>query len=167
MSEMRVSLPFEGGCQCGAIRYCVNAIPLTLYCCHCTECQAQSSSAFGMSMLVSGDSLEVDWDATKAWSRPTHSGNVIDCHFCPGCGSRLFHVDRSGDSAEIGVVSIKAGSLDDHSWLRPIGHLWTNSKQPWFEVPPEMLSSKRDPGDLEPYFSRWREVSASWFGPLA
>ena len=55
MSGKKVVLPLEGGCQCGAVRYAISAAPLTLYCCHCTECQAQSSSAFGMSMLVDYD----------------------------------------------------------------------------------------------------------------
>jgi hypothetical protein len=26
---------------------------------------------------------------------------------------------------------VRAGSLDDTSWLRPTRHLWTRSKQPW------------------------------------
>ncbi len=43
-----------GGCQCGAVRYEIEAEEIqTLYCCHCLECQHQSSSGFGMSLLVS------------------------------------------------------------------------------------------------------------------
>jgi len=43
MSEpkMKVPLPLRGGCQCGAVRYEATTIPLTLYTCHCTECQRQ------------------------------------------------------------------------------------------------------------------------------
>jgi len=40
-----------GGCQCGAVRYAVAAEPLRLYVCHCRECQKQSGSAFGMSLI--------------------------------------------------------------------------------------------------------------------
>jgi hypothetical protein len=29
-----------------------------------------------------------------------------------------------------GVVRVRAGSLDDTSWLRPTRHIWTRSKQP-------------------------------------
>jgi hypothetical protein len=30
-----------------------------------------------------------------------------------------------------GVVRVRAGGLDDTSWLRPTRHIWTRSKQPW------------------------------------
>jgi hypothetical protein len=30
-----------------------------------------------------------------------------------------------------GFVRVRAGSLDDTSWLRPTWHIWTRSKQPW------------------------------------
>ena len=46
----RSSLPLNGGCQCGACRYVIGGWPLTFYICHCSECQAQSASAFGESL---------------------------------------------------------------------------------------------------------------------
>ncbi|MEM8613383.1 MAG: GFA family protein [Cyanobacteria bacterium P01_H01_bin.105] len=52
-------LPYIGGCQCGQIRYEIQAEPLTLYVCHCTECQQQSSSAFGMSMSVPREAVKL------------------------------------------------------------------------------------------------------------
>jgi hypothetical protein len=46
-------IPVE--CVCGAVEYRVTAEPLTLYACHCTDCQALSSSAFRISMPVLRD----------------------------------------------------------------------------------------------------------------
>ena len=156
MGERRVSPPLVGGCQCGAIRYRVSRRPLTLYCCHCAECQAQSSSAFGMSMLVERAALSVDWASMKVWSRPTDGGGRLDCHFCPTCGSRLFHVgDRDPD-----IVSVKAGSLDDRAVLRPVGHLWTDSAQPWFDVPEGAFAAPRQPETMDAFLDRWRETAA-------
>ena len=157
MNEKPLSLPLTGGCQCGAVRYRVSKLPLTLYCCHCTECQAQSSSAFGMSMLVERAALEVDWPSMKVWTRPTDSGNRLECHFCPTCGSRLFHVG-SGDTD---IVSVKAGSLDDRSVLVPVGHIWTGSAQPWFEIPPATLATERQPETMDAFLDRWREHTAA------
>ncbi len=159
MSDPRISLPLPGGCQCGTVRYAVSSPPLTLYCCHCSECQAQSSSAFGMSMLVVRDALEVDWTAVATWTRATDSGNTLDCHYCPACGVRLFHIGR--ESPEI--VSVKAGSLDDHTWLQPIGHIWTDSTQPWITLPEDTLNTAHDPGDMTPYIERWRELHGERF----
>jgi hypothetical protein len=29
------------------------------------------------------------------------------------------------------MMRVRAGTLDDTSWLRPTRHIWTRSKQPW------------------------------------
>ena len=47
-------LPLSGGCQCGGVRYEIKAKPLTVYVCHCTECQRQSGSAFAQQL---GDAM--------------------------------------------------------------------------------------------------------------
>lgn len=158
MNADKNGLPLEGGCQCGAVRYRLTAPPLTLYCCHCSECQAQSASAFGMSLLVAADALETDWAACRAWSRPTASGARLACHFCPGCGSRLFHIG----SARAQIVSVKAGSLDRRDLLQPVGHIWTMSAQPWFRVPAGALATRGEPEDMAPFMERWRQHWTAW-----
>jgi hypothetical protein len=47
-----MAAPYTGGCVCGATCYRLTAEPLTLYACHCTDCQKRSGSAFGLSMWV-------------------------------------------------------------------------------------------------------------------
>ena len=49
----------EGSCQCGEVHYQIKGEPLVLYRCHCTECQKQSGSGFGMSMWVRNDDFEI------------------------------------------------------------------------------------------------------------
>lgn len=159
MIETELALPLAGGCQCASRRYLLTAAPLTLYCCHCSECQAQSSSAFGMSMLVAREALDVDWDTLAVWTRKTDSGNTLDCHFCPDCGVRLFHVGR--ESSEI--ISVKAGSLDLHKRLTPVGHIWTDSAQPWFTVPQGALTTARDPADMTPFIDLWNKETQGLF----
>ncbi|MEM7794580.1 MAG: GFA family protein [Cyanobacteria bacterium P01_C01_bin.118] len=101
--------PYTGGCQCGQIRYELQAEPLTLYVCHCTECQRQSSSAFGMSMPVPRESLHLTKGTPKHWSRPSDSGRTVTCFFCGDCGTRLFHQP----SRDRKITNIKPGTLDD------------------------------------------------------
>ena len=138
----------EGGCQCGKVRYQITAKPLTLYCCHCTECQSQSASAFGMSMWVESDGFEVLQDELSFYTRPTASGGAMICAFCPDCGTRIYH-QISGDH----IFTIKPGSLDDSHDLKPRGHIWTRSARAWvgpmiaacdgpaFETEPEDFSA--------------------------
>lgn len=56
-----------GGCQCGFIRYCIHDEPRQLNVCHCTDCQQQSGSAFGMSLVIRPDAQY--WTKSKqGWS---------------------------------------------------------------------------------------------------
>lgn len=97
-----------GGCQCGSVRYAVRGAPIQTYVCHCRECQMQSASAFGISVLVAPGDIEIVKGVPKAWARPTKSGALMPCYFCADCGSRLFHGDLQGRAP----VSVKGGSFD-------------------------------------------------------
>ena len=150
---------FEGGCQCGAIRYRVTGRPLTFYACHCTECQKQSASAFGLSLWVRRSDLEILSGGPKHWERRADSGNVMRCAFCPDCGSRLYH--EASDDPEI--FSLKGGSLDDLSGLTPVGHIWVRSKQPWVDLAglPGDLVFEKEPPSFQPFLDCWKAASES------
>ena len=135
--------PFAGGCQCGACRYQVTGAPHRLYACHCTECRAQSASAFGISLIVSVEDFGLTSGAPRVWERPNDSGGRVACSFCPDCGTRLFH--RS--SAEPGNVSIKGGSLDDDPDLSEAYHIWPGSKLPGVLIPPGATCYAQEPPD--------------------
>lgn len=118
---------FEGGCQCGKVRYQVTGEPLTLFSCHCKDCQRQSSSAFGMALWVRLGSAKLLSGRLRDWVRVTPRGNQMLCQFCEECGTRIFH--RLLDQPS--VLSIKPGTLDDTKNLSPVGHLWVSSVQEW------------------------------------
>jgi hypothetical protein len=122
--------PYTGGCQCGSVRYVLATEPIRLVACHCKECQRQSGSAFGMSMQVKKDGLTVT-GVTKQFTRIADSGNENTGVFCPECGVRIYHVPKSAED----VVSLKPGTLDDTSWLRPGSFIWMKSAQGWVPVP--------------------------------
>lgn len=143
---------YRGGCQCGRIRYELHAEPLTLYACHCTDCQRQSASGFGMSMPVPREALVLVAGQPKEWRKVGDSGREVICQFCADCGTRLFHSPTRNPR----IVNIKPGSLDDTSWLQPVAHLWTRSKQPWVQIDGECLFYDGQPDDFEPVFERWR-----------
>jgi hypothetical protein len=107
--------------------------PIRVLACHCKECQRQSGSAFGMSMPVKKDSLTVT-GLTKQSTRSADSGSEVTGVFCPECGVRIYHVLASAPD----VVSIKAGTLDDTSWLRPRSFIWMKSAQGWISVPDDV-----------------------------
>lgn len=131
----------SGGCQCGAVRYEFSGAPQKLYVCHCRECRKQSASAFGIGVFVARRDLHVTRGTPKFWSRPTDSGNTLECAFCPDCGSRLWH-QWAGDTEK---VSIKGGSLDEPVDLSAAVHIWASRKLPGVLIPNDALQFPQQP----------------------
>lgn len=143
----------EGGCQCGGIRYRFGVKPLTLYVCHCEDCQKQSSSAFGMSLRLPRAALEIISGEPRFHHSKADSGKRKIGAFCPDCGTRLYHA-ASHDSE---TLNVKAGSLDDTRWLRPVGHLWTRSAQPWVPIDRDgMLAYEGQPDNFDDLLARYQ-----------
>jgi hypothetical protein len=127
--------PYTGGCQCGSVRYVLAAEPIRVAACHCTECQRQSGSAFGMSMPVKKVNLTVT-GPTKQFARTADSGGKVTGVFCAECGVRIYHVLNSAPD----VLSLKPGTLDDTSWFRPSSFIWMKSAQSWVPVPDDVTA---------------------------
>jgi hypothetical protein len=106
--------------------------------CHCKECQRQSGSAFGMFMPVKKDSLTVT-GLTKQVTRIADSGNEVTGTFCPECGVRIYHAPKSAPD----ILSLKPGTLDDTSWLRPDLFIWMKRAQAWLPVPDGVKALER------------------------
>ena len=121
------AMTYFGGCQCGTIRYEIEDNPVVAYCCHCTDCQQQSSSAFGMSVWFPASAFKLTSGTLSTWKTRSDSGNEKICTLCPDCGTRIYHAF----SGESDTLSVKGGSLDDICKIPPIAHIWTRSAQPW------------------------------------
>src|SRR5215471_17325971 len=149
-----VRLPMHGGCQCKRHRYVITGLPFTLYACHCTECQTQSGSAFGMSMPVPRDAIDGNFADLKTWSRTAASGRTVKARYCGECGTRLFHEPSRNPK----IINVKPGTLDDTAWIQPVGHLWLDSAQPWFHPPNDALHYPGQPSTFDELFERFKEI---------
>lgn len=138
---MTTDTAMTGGCQCGAVRYEITGAPLELYVCHCVDCRKQSASAFGMSLIVGAEDFRMTRGAVKSWTRPTDSGNRLNCYFCADCGSRLWH---QGDTNATSVT-VKPGSLDVPVDFSGAVHIWTTRKVPGFEIPAGAITFDGEP----------------------
>ena len=56
---MSISVPFTGGCACGAIRYECSAEPVLSFNCYCRDCQRATGSAHAAVLLVPKDALRL------------------------------------------------------------------------------------------------------------
>jgi len=119
---------FSGHCLCGSITYTATAAPVMQGVCHCTDCQRQTGTAFSIVIGVPRDALRIEGDTLSSF---TTIGEVhqtpTERKFCSACGSPIASfVEGMPD-----LAWIKAGTLDDASWLEPAFEIWVRSAQPW------------------------------------
>jgi hypothetical protein len=154
------ALPLTGGCPCEAVRFEVTAMPLLVYACHCTECQRWSGSAFSTSMPVASQSFRLVAGEPKPFRRIGTSGVESTYWFCGNCGGRAYgQRDIRPD-----VIVVRAGTLDDTSWLRPIAHVYLRSAQAWERVPNDAECFELLPTDFRALADKWQ---AMWQGNQA
>ncbi len=82
--------PLCGGCLCGAVRYEIVADPVTLYACHCTDCQTASGASFTLTMVVTLDAITVSQGAPEPHARPRADGRKKDIFRCSVCLTALW-----------------------------------------------------------------------------
>lgn len=116
-----------GGCLCGDVRYEIDGKPLLTALCHCEDCQKQTGSAFSVLVAVPRCSLWIEGEHMAAFESVGASGHPVTRWFCSGCGSSVL----SDVAITPDLVWIRAGTLDDRSWLRPQMNIWCDSAQPW------------------------------------
>jgi hypothetical protein len=121
----------SGACLCGAVRYTCAAPAVMTAVCHCTHCQKQSGSAFSVNVAIPKGSLQFTSGQTAIYQDQGTSGLPVFRHFCGRCGSPLF----SDVVATPQLDWLKAGTLDDTSWVQPVANIWCNSAQPWVAYP--------------------------------
>lgn len=148
-------LPWEGGCLCGAVRYRLVEDPIGLHVCHCTNCQKITGSAFITCMPVHRRALELVRGSTQLFAFTTIDGLAKREQRCAACGSCLW-----GEIADLPLLALQAGTLDDTSWLRPIAHIWTRSAQPWIEIPDDVLVYEQQPEDDLELVRAWKNRNA-------
>ena len=136
--------PYTGQCLCGAVQYKVNEGPLVVYACHCTDCQKRSGSAFGLSMWVHRNAIEVTKGEATLQTLKHSDGRPRFVRICAECGTRLW--SEPAKRQELAVI--RPGTLNDTSSLRPAAHIWTRSAQPWVVIPEDAIRYDTQPADL-------------------
>lgn len=129
--------PLEGGCACGEVRYRMKAPPMYVHCCHCRWCQRETGSAFVLNAMIEADRVEILQGAPAVVLTPSESGKGQKIARCPRCHVALWsNYAGAGDR----IHFVRVGTLDDPDRLPPDIHIFTASKQPWFELPAGALA---------------------------
>lgn len=133
----------SGHCLCGKVSYSADAEPVMTVACHCEHCQRQTGTSFSIIVGIPDEALTFGNDETlKAYNDTGESGHSVHRRFCSNCGSPIVtNVDTVP-----GLTFIKAGTLNDKSWLQPASHIWCDSAQSWLDLGVEIPRFGRNPG---------------------
>lgn len=124
----------EGGCACGEVRYRLRWPPMFVHCCHCTDCQRQSGSAFVVNALIEAARVELLSGRLAQFRTRTESGFDHTLEHCPTCGVAVWSIYGGRER----MRAVKTGALDDPSPVRPDVHIFVRSKRPWVALDPSI-----------------------------
>lgn len=94
--------------------------------CHCSVCRKFHGAAFA----TYGRAINFRWLEGEHCLHRFESSPGIARTFCSKCGTSLQFIVEGEDAH----VSISLGTLDETDGLRPIAHIYTDSKADWFEI---------------------------------
>lgn len=134
---------YAGGCLCQRVRYEFFGKPVMAVNCYCCDCQRVTGSAFATVLafpqvafcLLKGEG-ELGLYTVKA-----SSGRDVTREFCKMCGSPLF------TKAEMvpDLIFVKAGSLDNFSWVSPVLNCRTSRKEAWMPMAARIQNCPENP----------------------
>jgi hypothetical protein len=127
----------QGACSCGHTRYKITREPLFVHCCHCTYCQRETGSAFGLNALVEASEVVLEQGKLERIELPSSSGkgqSVFRCHQCQG--ALWSHYGAGGEKLSF----VRVGTLDDAATITPSIHIYTSTKQPWLTLSDDVPS---------------------------
>lgn len=115
----------SGSCQCGHVRFTVDA-PLTdATACHCGQCRKQSGHHFA-SANVSKAAVHVEGGEALTWYA---SSEEVRRGFCSRCGSWLFWEPVHHD-----WTSIALGAIDGPTGVTLQRHIFVASKGDYYTI---------------------------------
>lgn len=133
----------EGSCLCGQVTYSSSAEePAMMVVCHCPDCQKQSGCAYSTNVLVPTSSITFSGESLSQYVVNGASGQPVTRNFCKNCGSPL----ATELPAFENLAAVKAGTLQDSSWVKPTVQIWCDSAQPWSTLSDDMAKAPANPG---------------------
>ena len=122
-----------GGCLCGALRYEIDAAPITTRVCWCRLCQRIGAGGATVNVCFPSSAVRIHGEP-RDYVSVADSGNVMHRRFCPQCGVHLF----SGAESRPHLIFVRAGTLDDPEIARPTATIWVAQAPSWAALDPHL-----------------------------
>jgi len=133
--DMQSSMPRDGGCQCGRVRYTAAIAVPDAYLCHCTMCRRATGGAFAAFVNVPLSALT--WHAEPDWYR---SSPIARRPFCAACGTPLGFAFLENATA----IDLTLGSFDDPSGFVPVRNYASESVLPAWQDSSHLPTMRSD-----------------------
>ena len=117
-----------GHCFCGHIQYTATVNEEFVAICHCTSCQRNSGTAYGVVVGIVDDSFKLLSGTLKSYESYADSGTLRSRTFCAECGTRIYAKSVGEGSPFVGL---RVGTCDQRDQLTPSIQMWCRSAQPW------------------------------------
>jgi len=130
-----------GKCLCGKVSFSADTEIKMMANCHCSDCRAATGAAYGTLVFVDETALSIS-GTPKVFKHKSDSGSDMEKLFCPDCGSQMF----GRNSNRPGVVSVRAGVLDQSDLVKPAVNVYLSSKIPSTPIDPELKGFDKMPG---------------------
>jgi hypothetical protein len=115
-------LGLTGGCQCGAVRFALKAVPNRVSICHCRMCQKAAGAPFASF----ADIEHADFAWTRGQPASFKSSSIAMRDFCAACGTPLSFRRIDGPRIEI-----MTGAFDHPDRVIPTRQFGTESRLGW------------------------------------
>ena len=116
---------FTGSCLCGSVNYKSNSVPLVIQNCHCDQCRKATGSVYLTNLFIKEENFEITGEVNN-YTHLSDAGNNMTKYFCPKCGSQVF----GKNSGRPGIITIRAGTVNEKDIIKPIRNLFLKSKVP-------------------------------------
>lgn len=118
---------FTGRCLCEAISYEITGELGSIYHCHCSKCRRWQGAAFRTRAAVPVKNFK--WiTGEHLLSKYPYSDRGFKT-FCSICGSCLITEFKNSD-----FIGLPLGGIEQDPGNRPLGHIFVESKAPWYEI---------------------------------
>lgn len=130
-----------GACLCGNFTYHFDREQIvSAHHCHCKDCQRMTGSGKATIVMVPTALLHTQ-GTLKTYTVTGTDGSHVTRGFCPDCGSQtLSYVEEMPD-----IRFVKAGTLDDSSWLTIDSSFWGCSAMPWSPLDTQVAAFDKNP----------------------
>ncbi len=127
-----------GGCLCGEVRYEINGSLRKIVNCHCSKCRRFHGN-FGAYTSIAYEALRLTKESGLRWYRSV-TDETPDVHrgFCHQCGSSIFWHPKGRK-----YIAVAAGSLDEPTGLRTMGHIWLSQQSDYYEITDDLPRFER------------------------